>query len=162
MCHFSEKFWKPFSIYFSPGLRFMAPFWLYFEKWKNIYKIIKMKNYIYSLKARYKTTTITESLVPRGGRKSSIPAISHDTLRDGRKGDPQHKCCGKAASSGLNSKIRKKETIPSAARGIRQAILCIFKWIVVARGLKQRGALCIILDNRRCGLQCTLSVKSVR
>ena len=25
----------------------------------------------------------------RGGRKSSIPAISHDTLRDGRKGDKQ-------------------------------------------------------------------------
>ena len=29
-------------------------------------------------------------LVARGGRKNSIPAISHDTLRDGRKGDPQH------------------------------------------------------------------------
>ena len=26
----------------------------------------------------------------RGGRKSSIPAIRHGTLRDGRKGDPQH------------------------------------------------------------------------
>ena len=31
----------------------------------------------------------------RGGLKSSIPATSHDTLRDGRKGDPQHECCGK-------------------------------------------------------------------
>ena len=28
-------------------------------------------------------------LVAPGGRKSSIPAVSHDTLRDGRKGDPQ-------------------------------------------------------------------------
>ena len=27
--------------------------------------------------------------------RSSRSAISHDTLRDGRKGDPQHKCCGK-------------------------------------------------------------------
>ena len=31
----------------------------------------------------------------RRGLKSLIPAISHDTLRDGRKGDPQHECCGK-------------------------------------------------------------------
>ena len=46
---------------------------------------------------RYNTTiitTTTESLVPRGGQKSSIPAISHDTLRDRRKGDPTTKCCG--------------------------------------------------------------------
>ena len=28
-------------------------------------------------------------LVARGGRKSSIPAIRHGTLKDGRKGDPQ-------------------------------------------------------------------------
>ena len=34
-------------------------------------------------------------LVARGGLKSSIPAITHDTFRDGRKGDPQHKCFGK-------------------------------------------------------------------
>ena len=30
---------------------------------------------------------------PRGSEKT-IPAISHDTLRGRRKGDPQHKCCG--------------------------------------------------------------------
>ena len=35
MCHFSEKFWKSFWIYFSSGLRFLAPFWLHFENWKN-------------------------------------------------------------------------------------------------------------------------------
>ena len=29
-------------------------------------------------------------LVPGGGQKNSIPAIRHDTLRDERKGDPQH------------------------------------------------------------------------
>ena len=29
-------------------------------------------------------------LVARGGWKGSIPASSHDTARDGRKGDPQH------------------------------------------------------------------------
>ena len=34
-------------------------------------------------------------LVHRGGRESSIPAISHDTLRDGRKGDPQQNVVGK-------------------------------------------------------------------
>ena len=34
-------------------------------------------------------------LVP-GGRKSSIPAISHDTLRDGRKGD---KIVGKTSTT---------------------------------------------------------------
>ena len=34
-------------------------------------------------------------LVARGGRKSSIPAMNLDTLRGRRKGDPQHKCCGK-------------------------------------------------------------------
>ena len=33
-------------------------------------------------------------LVARGGLKSSIPAIKLDTLRGGRKAEPQHKCCG--------------------------------------------------------------------
>ena len=47
------------------------------------------------------TTITTEFLVPRGGRKSSIPAINHDTLRDGRKGDTQHKCCGKEIQKAL-------------------------------------------------------------
>ena len=41
------------------------------------------------------TITITNgALVHRGGRKNSIPAIRHDTLRGRRKGDPQHKSCG--------------------------------------------------------------------
>ncbi len=43
----------------------------------------------------------------RGGRKSSIPAISHDTLRDGRKGDPQHECCGNKNGTITQSVKRK-------------------------------------------------------
>ena len=44
---------------------------------------------------RYNTITTTFGvLVARGGLKSSIPAIKLDTLRGGRKGDPQHECCG--------------------------------------------------------------------
>ena len=34
-------------------------------------------------------------LVARGGGESQIPAINPRALRDGRKGDPLHKCCGK-------------------------------------------------------------------
>ena len=34
-------------------------------------------------------------LVPRGGGESHFPAIPPRALRDGRKGDPLHKCCGK-------------------------------------------------------------------
>ena len=30
-----------------------------------------------------------------GGRKRGGPAMTVDTLRGGRKGDPKHKCCGK-------------------------------------------------------------------
>ena len=40
-------------------------------------------------------TTNNAVLVARGGLKSLIPAINLDTLRGRRKGDPQHKCCGK-------------------------------------------------------------------
>ena len=42
-----------------------------------------------------RTTTNNSALVARGGRKNSIPAMNLDTLRGRRKGDPQHKCCGK-------------------------------------------------------------------
>ena len=31
---------------------------------------------------------------PAGGSKKGGPAITVDTLRGGRKGDPTHKCCG--------------------------------------------------------------------
>ena len=34
-------------------------------------------------------------LVARGGGGTAIPAILPRALRDGRKGDPRHKCCGK-------------------------------------------------------------------
>ena len=34
-------------------------------------------------------------LVPRGGGESHFPVIPPRALRDGRKGDPLHKCCGK-------------------------------------------------------------------
>ena len=33
--------------------------------------------------------------VAGGGRTKFVPAISVDTLRGGRKGDPQHECCEK-------------------------------------------------------------------
>ena len=36
-------------------------------------------------------------LVARGGGETLIPAILARALRDGRKGDPLHKCCGKNA-----------------------------------------------------------------
>ena len=39
-------------------------------------------------------TMITVFLGPRGIRKRAVPAISVDTLRGGRKGDPQHKVVG--------------------------------------------------------------------
>ena len=38
-------------------------------------------------------------LVPRGGRKRAVPAMTIDTVRGGRKGDPKHKCCGKKLES---------------------------------------------------------------
>ena len=40
-------------------------------------------------------TTMTVFLGPRGGRKRAVPADTVDTLRGGRKGDPQHKVVGK-------------------------------------------------------------------
>jgi hypothetical protein len=48
-----------------------------------------------------------------GDRKTSIPAINLDTDRDGRKGDPQHECCGKKCglqqngTNGKNEKMQK-------------------------------------------------------
>ena len=51
------------------------------------------------------TTIITVFLGPRGGRKKAVPAISVDTLRGGRKGDPQHRVVGKAVG-GEDSKYR--------------------------------------------------------
>ena len=56
---------------------------------------IYMNIYIYKVERLIKeknTTTITttEFLVPRGvGRKRAVPAISVDTLKGGRIGDPQ-------------------------------------------------------------------------
>ena len=35
-------------------------------------------------------STITVLLVPRDGRKGAVPTTSVDTLRGGRKGDPQY------------------------------------------------------------------------
>ena len=43
-------------------------------------------------------------LVARGGWKGQNPAINPRALRDGRKGDPIHKCCGKNKMAG---RIRK-------------------------------------------------------
>ena len=41
------------------------------------------------------TTSTTVFLVPGGGGENKkVPAISVDTLRDGRKGDLQNYCCG--------------------------------------------------------------------
>ena len=34
------------------------------------------------------------ALVARGGGGTAIPAIPSKAFRDGRKGEPQHKCCG--------------------------------------------------------------------
>ena len=60
-------------------------------------------------------TAITLFLVPRGGRKRAVLAISVDTFRGGRKGDPQHQCCGKehlhVALKLLSEAIRKPEQI---------------------------------------------------
>ena len=39
-------------------------------------------------------TTTTTSWGPRGVGKARFQQSGHDTLRDRRKGDPQHKCCG--------------------------------------------------------------------
>ena len=50
----------------------------------------------------------------RVGRKNSIPAISHDTLRDGRKGDPQHECCGKKQMLLSRPPIAVQKTSPEA------------------------------------------------
>ena len=47
-----------------------------------VYKVERDKTFI------MRTTTVL--LVPRGGRKREVPAISVDTLMGGRKGDPQH------------------------------------------------------------------------
>ena len=44
-------------------------------------------------------------LGPRGGSTKAVPAISVDTLRGGRKGDPQHKVVGKTVG-GEDSKYR--------------------------------------------------------
>ena len=41
------------------------------------------------------TIIIITSWCPRGVGKDRFQQSDHDTLRDGRKGDPQHKCCGK-------------------------------------------------------------------
>ena len=38
--------------------------------------------------------TMTVFLGPRGDRKRAVPADTVDTLRGGRKGDPQHKVVG--------------------------------------------------------------------
>ena len=40
-------------------------------------------------------TTTTTSWCTRGVGKTRFQQSGHDTLRDRRKGDPQHKCCGK-------------------------------------------------------------------
>ena len=39
-------------------------------------------------------TTTTTSWCTRGVGKTRFQQSGHDTLRDRRKGDPQHKCCG--------------------------------------------------------------------
>ena len=44
-------------------------------------------------------------LGPIGGSTTAVPAISVDTLRGGRKEDPQHKVVGKTAG-GEDSKYR--------------------------------------------------------
>ena len=41
------------------------------------------------------TTTITTLLCRAGVRKARFQQYDDHTLRGGRKGDPQHKCCGK-------------------------------------------------------------------
>ena len=53
--------------------------WLYMTRMKNVYKVERDKN-------------IDNHRVPgaAGGSKKSGPAISDDTFRGGRKGDPQH------------------------------------------------------------------------
>ena len=52
------------------------------------------------LKAEYKKySSYSGALVARWGRKSSIPVMNLDTVRGRRKGDPQHKCCGKKCIS---------------------------------------------------------------
>ena len=55
--------------------------------------INKENSYIYihtyEVECLTSITTIAMLLV-RGGRKRAVPAINVDTLRGGRKGDPQH------------------------------------------------------------------------
>ena len=57
------------------------------------------------MKEKTTTTTMTVFLGPRGGRKRAVPADTVDTLRGGRKGDPQHKVVGKTVG-GEDSKYR--------------------------------------------------------
>ena len=49
-------------------------------------------------------------LVARGGGESQIPAINPRALRDGRKGDPLHKCCGKKCKI-KSMKTRENKTV---------------------------------------------------
>ena len=51
------------------------------------------------MKEKTTTTTMTVFLGPGGGRKRAVPADMVDSLRGGRKGDPQHKVVGKIVGS---------------------------------------------------------------
>ena len=50
------------------------------------------------------TIITTTSWCTRGVGKTRFQQSGHDTLRDRRKGDPQHKCCGKNACNTLGCK----------------------------------------------------------
>ena len=45
-----------------------------------------------------------------GAGKQVVPTISVDTLRGGRKGDPQHSCCGKSMHSGRDRGYYQRQT----------------------------------------------------
>ena len=51
--------------------------------------------------------TTTTAPCWHGGRKNLIPAMNLDTLRDRRKGDPQHKCCGNKRSNICSQRVQR-------------------------------------------------------
>ena len=56
---------------------------------------LKLKCSIEKKKEEEVITTTAVFLCPRGCRKRVVPANTVDTYGGGRKGDPQHTCCGK-------------------------------------------------------------------
>ena len=67
------------------------------------------------------TTTTTVFLAPRGSRHRAVAAISVDTLRGGRIGDPQQ-CCGNKHNSTIKDQEHHKTSI--TLQSVRTSMLC--------------------------------------